>query len=47
MDTVACDHCEAEVIGETEEFDRDDIFGQYEICLCPDCGEDFLFPLAA
>lgn len=47
MDSVACDHCEAQVIGETEGFDEHDLYGQYEICLCGECGEQFTFPLAA
>ena len=47
MENAACDHCEAVEIGETEEFDSEGEFRQYEICLCPECGEDFLFPLAA
>ena len=43
----SCDHCEAEAIGETELFDKEDILVQREICLCPECGDDFIFPLAS
>jgi len=47
MGEVPCDHCEAEMIGETQEWDENDMFYTREVCLCPECGEDFLFPLAA
>ena len=47
MEGVPCGHPEAVEIGETEEFDTNDDYRQWEICLCPDCGDDFLFPLAA
>lgn len=47
MDTVECGHCEAVEIGETEAFDTNGDYRQWEICLCSECGEDFLFPLAA
>jgi hypothetical protein len=47
MEAVDCDHCEAVEIGETEVFDENDMFFTKEVCLCPECGEDFLFPLAA
>ena len=46
MGEAGCEHCEAEVIGETQEW-IEDIWYTKEVCLCPECGEDFLFPLAA
>lgn len=42
-----CQHCEAETIGETAVWEEGDILAAREICLCPDCGDDFLFPLAS
>ena len=38
-----CDHCEAEVIGEVAVWEGDEYLNR-EHCLCPDCGDDFLFP---
>jgi hypothetical protein len=46
MEMSDCDHCEAEAIGETEGWEEGDILSMNEVCLCPQCGDDFLFPLA-
>jgi hypothetical protein len=44
--SLDCDHCEAETIGEVQVWEEGDIYSNKDLWLCPECGDDFVFPLA-